>query len=413
MKKLILLIMLSMVLLCSSVSAEIVYDDTKIYETNYAGEYAKAIKSIADSYGVSQKSQYNDKNTKGFTYGKLMDLNGDGTPELYFVYKTDDDKDNYVESMWCYENGKAREFYKDSNVLSSGYKGLVFYTNGNNIYALREVSRIFEKYTFYNGLETYFRDFQLMKYSDGEFRSLVDTYSKELYCQNNELLDLRGFTEDKGYERSSYETAEGKVYTASKYSVSENGKLTKLTKTEIANNDYFEKYVGQKVVSNGTYLTDNGQSFVHYTQYGNYPDKSIEYNYETFFKSLSETSKRISPDVTVTFDGEKLEFDTNPVIYKSRVLVPLRVIFEKMGADVKWDDSQKTATATNGTLDIKVPVNKNAIYINGQEKELDVSAKIVNSRTLVPVRAVTESFDCNVSWDDTTKTVIITSKKEN
>ena len=68
-------------------SAEIVYDDTEIYESCYASEYAKIIESIIKNYGISQKSKYNDNNTNGFVHARLIDFEGDLVPELYVLYK--------------------------------------------------------------------------------------------------------------------------------------------------------------------------------------------------------------------------------------------------------------------------------------------------------------------------------------
>ena len=113
--------------------------------------------------------------------------------------------------------------------------------------------------------------------------------------------------------------------------------------------------------------------------------------------------------ITVTLNGTPLSFDQAPIIQNDRTLVPLRVIFEALGADVAWDDWTQTVTAVKGEVTVKVTVGKNAMFKNGQTIPLDVPAQIVNDRTLVPVRAVSEAFDCSVDWDDATQTVTISA----
>lgn len=113
--------------------------------------------------------------------------------------------------------------------------------------------------------------------------------------------------------------------------------------------------------------------------------------------------------VNVTINSINIQFDQNPIIQNGRTLVPLRVIFETLGAKVKWDQQSQTITATKGDTTIKITIGSDKLYKNGKVTWLDVAAQVVNDRTLVPVRAVSESFGCNVEWDDESNTVIITN----
>lgn len=114
--------------------------------------------------------------------------------------------------------------------------------------------------------------------------------------------------------------------------------------------------------------------------------------------------------IMVYLNGEKLSFDQPPVIINGRTLVPLRAIFEALGAKVMWDDATKTVTATRGYTIVSLEIGKNYITIDGMAKELDVPAQIINSRTMVPVRAISEAFGCQVGWDAGTQTVLISEK---
>ena len=118
---------------------------------------------------------------------------------------------------------------------------------------------------------------------------------------------------------------------------------------------------------------------------------------------------RAPGEVAVTLNGKVLVFpDQKPVIQSDRTLVPLRAIFEALGAEVDWDDEAKKVTSTKGDITISLIIGSDILYVNGAEVIIDVPAQIMNDRTMVPLRAIAESFKCNVDWDGETKTVIIT-----
>lgn len=108
--------------------------------------------------------------------------------------------------------------------------------------------------------------------------------------------------------------------------------------------------------------------------------------------------------------GREVKFDVMPVNINGRVLVPLRGIFETLGAKVSWDDATKTVNATREDTSISLTIDKNVAVVNDKEVSLDVPATIIESRTLVPVRFVSEALGEKVDWIDSTKTVVIVSK---
>ncbi len=92
--------------------------------------------------------------------------------------------------------------------------------------------------------------------------------------------------------------------------------------------------------------------------------------------------------IDVALNGAQLQFDVPSVLKNGRILVPLRAIFEALRATVIWDGATGTVTATNESDTIKLTVGNKTAYRNDFSLELDVPAKIVNGRTLVPVRIV-------------------------
>lgn len=117
--------------------------------------------------------------------------------------------------------------------------------------------------------------------------------------------------------------------------------------------------------------------------------------------------------ISVVLDGQKLEFQVEPTIINGRTMVPMRAIFTALGATVDWIDQTRTATAqdSNGTI-ISITIGNNVMYAGTKEITLDSPAVIRQNSTLVPVRAISESMDCQVGWDPADNTVSIIKDKE-
>ena len=112
---------------------------------------------------------------------------------------------------------------------------------------------------------------------------------------------------------------------------------------------------------------------------------------------------------TVFLDGQKLTFDQPPIIEDGRTLVPLRAIFEAMGADVTWDAESQTATAVRGDTVVVLKLGSTTPTVNGQVQRLDVPAKVLNGRILAPLRFVGEAFGGTVDWDAATQRIAIST----
>lgn len=114
-----------------------------------------------------------------------------------------------------------------------------------------------------------------------------------------------------------------------------------------------------------------------------------------------------SGEIWVVVNGNKLEFDQPPILENGRTLVPLRAIFEALGASVQWDPENQIIIADRNGIMIKMQIGSNILRRGISDIELDVPPQLVNGRTLVPVRAVAESFNAIVLWDEETTTVTI------
>jgi len=116
-----------------------------------------------------------------------------------------------------------------------------------------------------------------------------------------------------------------------------------------------------------------------------------------------------APQVTVTLDGELIVFDgQGPIITGNRTLVPVRGVFEALGFYPTFDDATRQATLTRDDFVVIITIDSEYFTTNGETFTLDVPARIVMGRTLLPLRAVLESvgYD-NMDFDPITRVVSI------
>lgn len=126
------------------------------------------------------------------------------------------------------------------------------------------------------------------------------------------------------------------------------------------------------------------------------------------------SAEEVKP-VYVMLNGEYVDcasYGQEATIVEGRTMVPLRAIFEALGATVEWNQETKTVSSVLGDTEISLTIGDSKLIKNGEEIVLDVPALIMNGRTLVPVRAVSESFGVYVEWDANTRTVVLTKAVE-
>ncbi|MDO4481595.1 MAG: copper amine oxidase N-terminal domain-containing protein [Bacillota bacterium] len=128
---------------------------------------------------------------------------------------------------------------------------------------------------------------------------------------------------------------------------------------------------------------------------------------------LSMSLLCFASDVQIRIDGKNLEFNSStgaPFIDSAnRTQVPLRVTMETCGCSVDWNSGSRTAVVEKNGIVVQVPIGQNYILVNGQKKANDTAAMIKNDRTYLPIRAVLEAFGAAVSWDNNSRTVIVSS----
>lgn len=117
-------------------------------------------------------------------------------------------------------------------------------------------------------------------------------------------------------------------------------------------------------------------------------------------------------EITVKLRGRIVHMDQAPVLGNGRTLIGLRTVAEALGASVTWDPATRTATVQMGDRQVIVRVGSNLITIRqpGQDDVTvfsDVTPIIAGGRTMVPLRAISESLGLQVDWSGADQTVTI------
>ena len=114
----------------------------------------------------------------------------------------------------------------------------------------------------------------------------------------------------------------------------------------------------------------------------------------------------------VFYNGELIEFDVTPIIENDRTLIPLRGLFEKMGASVEWNGENRTAIVKKNDLTLSIKIDHYGAEVNNTCKYMDVPARLVESRTMIPLRFLSEKLGYTVIWNEEERSIEIEASKD-
>lgn len=120
---------------------------------------------------------------------------------------------------------------------------------------------------------------------------------------------------------------------------------------------------------------------------------------------------KVVPQVKILLNQNALDFDVPPVIGDNvnMPMVPLRAVFEALGAQVTWLGETQQVKAVRGDRVLLITVGSNVAYKDGTAVYLEAAPKIYGSRVLLPMAFISEAFDCRVNWDGPSRVVSITN----
>ena len=312
-------------------------------EPNWKSLYSEKITQITSEYKSGIRSDENHMELWGdnVIYFALADINFDGVPELYHT----------LCSYFEHEPATLKEFEE-----------IYYIKNGLVLKGTIEAESDLGLLPMYAGRVE--RDGALYEYNSRWQYVLRNTDTEEYSFVVNDSYS--GFMDvpERRVDRLIFDAETG------------------ILKAENMLYQEIDSYTQAEYIS--------GYEFVSQGLYNSYSSDS-EYNINNWKAGY------IAPKMT--WMGENILFDVPPVIVNGRTLVPIRKIAQMLGAVVSWDESTQNVKIEKDGNVLVMTINKNEYSLNGEAKTMDVPAKIMSGRTMVPVRVVSENLDCHVQWD--------------
>ena len=119
-------------------------------------------------------------------------------------------------------------------------------------------------------------------------------------------------------------------------------------------------------------------------------------------------------EISIMIDGQKFVDPNLPAVsIDGRTMLPMRGICQELGGQVTWNESARQVYVVTDTHTVVFEIGKTTGDTNGKAFTMDVAPMIINDRTVLPVRALTQALDVNLKWDDPTRTIHIGEVAEN
>ena len=383
------------------------YSDAE--KTELSGLTAKYTDSGSEDYVHAEPAGFDFES--GVISGRIGDFDGDGENELLTVYAENTTKEDllYVQ-MYEEKDGKA-ELAATSGKITNFLSG----EKGGGCVFVKKVDgkdRIFMQYTgeinsYADGADVQIKAFD---YDGSKFDAVLDVKT------GGSAADFDG-EEAKKFKAAglkdtfdSFIPDDENAYHFNPYYEGLNiGALEKdrdmITDIVVETNifDIYDKIDWDKTKERKAAAEEDGRITVAVKT-----SSDVEAAEE---ETKPETAEAKDPNkIEVFLNGEKMTFDSEPYIENGTTRVPMRAIFEGLGAKVDWDSEDKIVTAQKDGVEIKLTIGEDTALVNGVENKLLVPAEIKNSRTMVPLRFVSEALGAKVDWDGETKTITITNE---
>ena len=111
--------------------------------------------------------------------------------------------------------------------------------------------------------------------------------------------------------------------------------------------------------------------------------------------------------ITVKLNDKEISFSVMPEIMNGRAMVPMRELFEKLGATVDWNGDTQTVSAKRGAQSVNLSIGSDTAVVNGKNTSLDAAPYIRDGRTMIPLRLASEALGINVGWDGNQRLIVM------
>ncbi len=135
---------------------------------------------------------------------------------------------------------------------------------------------------------------------------------------------------------------------------------------------------------------------------------AVAVNAVDFDSDMTIQLKINSPVMLVNNEEKSIdENGTVPVILNSRTLLPVRAVVEEIGGSVEWNADTRTVELQSGDNNIKLEIDSTTAYLNNEPHTLDAPPTIIGGRTMLPIRFIAEGFGLEVNWDSAEQTITL------
>lgn len=135
-----------------------------------------------------------------------------------------------------------------------------------------------------------------------------------------------------------------------------------------------------------------------------FDDLSFTYSGE---RATTPTVKLTVDRTTMTVNGQERKLDQSPVVLDGRTFVPVRFVIDALSGHIDWNNPEKKVTAQRGSQLIQLWIGERGVNVGGTLHESDVAPQVINNRTMIPLRLISEAFGWQVHWEESTRTITL------
>lgn len=179
--------------------------------------------------------------------------------------------------------------------------------------------------------------------------------------------------------------------------------------------DVVLKSMNDELIAQGTFEIDDlkaisfepGESFFFTGAMNKTAPVTYPYKYVAESSVNWNNITELSDDIKLYINSEQIVLEQNPVIINNRMLVPISTIASNFDYEVNWNQSDKTVTLTSGPKSVKLTINSTLASVDSENVSIDTAPIILNNRTMVPISFIVDAFGADYSWGAQTKILSI------
>lgn len=141
--------------------------------------------------------------------------------------------------------------------------------------------------------------------------------------------------------------------------------------------------------------------------------EAMTYVKDFLYREINDTQDVVTLQIdnpTMYVNGAAVSVDENgiaPRIIDDRTLLPLRSVIESLGGSIAWNEADSSVTVNQNGNTVIFTIGSNNVNVNGQTRTIDSAPEIINDRTMLPIRAAAETLGMRVEWSEPTRTITV------